>query len=341
VNAYPLFRWLLFRLNPEVAHRLTLRVLHTAGNIQPISTLLNSIYASPSHPIRAFGLDFSNPIGLAAGYDKDGIAWRGMACLGFSHIEIGTVTPHAQSGNPKPRLFRLPEERALINRLGFPGSGADFVLSQISIPRPKNLVLGVNIGKNKDTPLQETIWDYLSLLRLFAYHADYLTINVSSPNTVGLRQLQEHQALDQLLKHINEERKSLKEAVPHRRIPILVKLSPDLSDAQLNDALEVIIVNEMDGIIATNTTTSRQGILSPLAGEDGGLSGKPLFNRSLLMVEKIQKITQGSLPVVGAGGIDNAASAYRMMEAGATLLQVYTGLVYQGPGIVKRILQDL
>lgn len=341
MNAYPLFRWLLFRMNPEVAHRLTLSALHAAGNIQPISTSLGLIYASASHPVRAFGLDFPNPIGLAAGYDKDGTAWRGLACLGFGHVEVGTVTPQAQPGNPKPRLFRLPEEKALINRLGFPGRGADFVLKQISIPRPKSLVLGMNIGKNKDTPLQEADRDYISLLRLFAPHVDYLTINVSSPNTVGLRQLQERRALDRLLKQLNDERKSLTEAPDHRRIPILVKLSPDLSDGQLDDALEVIIANEMDGVIATNTTTSRQGIISPLASEDGGLSGRPLFSRSLLIVEKIQKSTQGSLPVVGAGGIDDAASARRMMEAGATLVQVYTGLVYQGPGMVKKILQDL
>lgn len=341
MNVYPLLRWLLFRLKPEVAHQLTIKALHTAGNIQLISSLLSSIYNAPARQVHAFGLNFSNPIGLAAGYDKDGMAWRGLACLGFGHIEVGTVTPRAQSGNPKPRLFRLPEEKALINRLGFPGRGARFVLQQISTPQPKNLVLGVNIGKNKDTPLQDADRDYLSLLRLFTPHADYLTINVSSPNTVGLRQLQERQALDRLLKQLNEERKSLIEEFHQCRIPILVKLSPDLSNAQLDDALQVIISNEMDGVIATNTTISREGIASPIAGEIGGLSGRPLFSRSLSMVEKIQKSTQGSLPVVGVGGIFDVDHARRMMDSGATLLQVYTGLVYQGPGLVKRILQNL
>lgn len=253
MKIYPLIRALLFRLNPEVAHQLTLSAARLAGEVQPISALLSAVYKAPSLPVQAFGLNFSNPIGLAAGYDKDGLAWKGLASLGFGHIEVGTVTPKAQSGNPQPRLFRLPEEKALINRMGFPGKGAEFVKLQLSRPRLKQLILGVNIGKNKDTSLESAAEDYLFLFRSFANLADYLTINVSSPNTVGLRQLQERQALDHLLLQLNLERERYYQP-SHRKIPILVKLSPDLTDLQLDDALEVILANQMDEVIGTNTT---------------------------------------------------------------------------------------
>lgn len=340
MKIYPLLRALLFQINPEYAHKLTLSAMRIAGEIRPINALLHSIYNAPHHPVHAFGLNFINPIGLAAGYDKDGQGWQGLACLGFGHIEIGTVTPQPQPGNPRPRLFRLPEEQALINRMGFPGMGSEFVLQQISIPRPKNLVLGVNIGKNKDTPLETAVQDYLYLLRLFADHADYLTINVSSPNTAGLRQLQKRQALEQLLRQLSEENRILTQITAHR-IPILVKLSPDLTDAQLLDALEAILATHMDGVIATNTTISRDGVKSAKAHEDGGLSGVPLFQRSLTMVGKIQKFTNGKLPVIGVGGISDATGVQRMMDAGAILVQIYTGLVYEGPGLVKSILREL
>jgi dihydroorotate dehydrogenase len=339
VKIYPLIRALLFQLDPEQAHQLTLSAVRLAGEIKPIRAILQSIYSSPARTVQAFGLSFSNPIGLAAGYDKDGLGWRGLAMLGFGHIEVGTVTPKQQLGNPQPRLFRIPEEKALINRMGFPGRGADFVLQQISRRRPKNLVLGVNIGKNKDTPLESADDDYLFLFRMFAGKVDYLTINVSSPNTVGLRQLQERQALDNLLCQICSERDRLSQ-LNTTKIPILVKLSPDLTDSQLDNALEVILSNQMDGVIASNTTISREGLKSPLAREAGGLSGKPLFERSLGMVEKINLRTGGKLPIIGVGGISNASGVQRMMDAGAILVQIYTGLLYEGPGIVKHILQD-
>ncbi len=340
MKIYPLVRAILFQLNPERAHKLTLDAVRLAGVIRPINALLRSIYNAPSHPVQAFGLNFINPVGLAAGYDKDGLGWRGLACLGFGHIEVGTVTPKPQPGNPRPRLFRLPEDMALINRMGFPGKGSDYVLHQISRERPINLVLGVNIGKNKDTPLESAVDDYISLLRMFANKADYLTINVSSPNTVGLRQLQGREALDNLLGQIYSERDRLSRLTPNK-IPILVKLSPDLTDPQLDDALEVIVGNHMDGVIATNTTISRNGLNSPLAREEGGLSGKPLFERSLVMVQKIYGLTGGKLPVIGVGGISNATGVHKMMDAGAILVQIYTGLLYEGPGIVKEILQEL
>ena len=336
MNLYPLFRALLFRLGPETAHQLTLRLMWLAGEIGPLNFSLRKFYSAPQHPVEAFGLKFSNPIGLAAGYDKDGLAWRGLACLGFSHIEVGTVTPKPQTGNPQPRLFRLPSDRALINRMGFPGQGAEFVLRQVSRPRPAGLILGVNIGKNKDTPLERAAQDYVYLLHKFSDKADYLVVNVSSPNTTGLRQLQARHELDHLLGHLLAERENFA-----RKLPILVKLAPDLEDAQLDEALEVIEAHRMDGVIATNTTLSRQGIDSPLALEQGGLSGQPLFETSLAMVTKIYARTAGKLPIIGVGGVSNANGVQKMMDAGASLVQIYTGLVYAGPGLVKHLLRNL
>lgn len=339
MTIYPLFRALLFKLDPERAHHLTLQLIRLAGGIEPVSWLLRRTFNVPEQPVQAFGLNFSNPIGLAAGYDKDGLGWRGLACLGFGHIEIGTVTPKAQTGNPKPRVFRLISDGALINRMGFPGLGEEFVKKEIIKSRPKDLVLGVNIGKNKDTPLESAEQDYLQLLRSFSEYTDYLTINISSPNTVGLRRLQEKEALDRLLSQINSERERVTSF--KNQPPILVKLAPDLSDRELDDALETILVNNMDGVIATNTTLSRDGLKSQLAIENGGLSGIPLFSRSLEMVEKIVQRTSGKLPVIGVGGIINATGVQKMLDAGAVLVQLYTGLIYEGPGLVKRILQDL
>jgi dihydroorotate dehydrogenase len=337
---YPFIRPLLFKLDPEQAHRYTLQLIRLAGNIQPINWLLRTIYSAPERPVKAFGMDFSNPIGLAAGYDKDGLGWRGLTCLGFGHIEIGTVTPKPQIGNPKPRIFRLPIDHALINRMGFPGLGEDFVLREINKPRPKKIILGVNIGKNKDTPLESAETDYLELLRIFSPLADYLTVNISSPNTVGLRRLQERQALDALLGILIEEREKLT-INGIKRKPLLVKLAADLTDPELDDVLEVVLSRKMDGVIATNTTTSRDGLKSMLAAESGGLSGQPLFSHSLEMVGKIVQRTSGKLPVVGVGGIMNTTDVQKMLDAGAVLVQIYTGLIYEGPGLVSRILKEL
>lgn len=340
MTVYPFFRALLFKLEPERAHLLTLGLLHLAGGIQPMNWLLRQIFSAPQQPVHAFGLSFANPIGLAAGYDKDGLGWPGLACLSFGHIEIGTVTPQPQLGNPKPRLFRLLADEALINRMGFPSGGEEFVIKQLVKPRSNKLVLGVNIGKNKDTPIEAAAQDYLHLLRSLAPHADYLAINISSPNTVGLRRLQEREVLDQLLSQLVAERERLAGS-SLRGLPLLVKLAPDLSDGELDDALDVLLAHHIDGVIATNTTISRDGLKSPLAGESGGLSGKPLFSRSLEMVMKIHQRTSGRMPVIGVGGIDNTTSVRKMLDAGAILVQIYTGLVYQGPGLVKRILSDL
>jgi dihydroorotate dehydrogenase len=337
---YALFRPWLFRLEPERAHALTIRALQLVQALPALQVLLRASFRAPQQPVEAFGLRFSNPVGLAAGYDKDGLVWRGLACLGFGHIEVGTVTLRSQPGNPRPRVFRLPADQALINRMGFPGLGADQVQKNLDKPHPAGLVLGVNIGKNKDTPLEEAGQEYRVLLRQFAGLADYLAVNVSSPNTVGLRRLQERAALEELLDGLHAER-LIEEARLGKRLPLLVKLAPDLIEAELEEALGVIEDKQMDGVIATNTTLSRDWLHSSAASESGGLSGAPLTRRSLEFVRRIHRLSGSKLPVIGVGGVMNEQDAQAMLEAGASLVQVYTGLVYQGPGLVKRILRSL
>jgi len=330
---YPFFRSLLFRLDPETAHAMTLRLIRL-GAYQPFAALLRGLYAAPEKPVEAFGLRFRNPVGLAAGYDKDGLAWRGLATLGFGHIEVGTVTLLPQPGNPRPRLFRLVEDRGLINRMGFPGRGADFVARQVDQEKPKGLILGVNLGKNKDTPLEAAARDYLALVRIFAPLADYLAINVSSPNTVGLRRLQGREMLEDLLEAIAAERKR-----QPKKVPVLVKLAPDLTEEELEDALEVLVRTGMDGVIATNTTLSRGELHSARREESGGLSGQPLGMRSLAVLRQIVQKLEGRIPVISAGGIMNASDARARLDAGAALVQVYTGLAYEGPGLVRKMIR--
>lgn len=341
MSGYDWVRPWFFRLPPERAHALTLGLVRLAGGLPLVPGLLDRCCSGPNRPVQVFGLTFRNPVGLAAGYDKDARGWRGLAHLGFGHIEIGTVTPRPQPGNPPPRLFRLVEDQALINRMGFPGRGGRFVARQLSHARPAGLVLGVNIGKNKDTALDDAAQDYILLLRQFAHLADYLAINVSSPNTVGLRHLQGRQALEALLGALAQERRDLLAQHPSLHLPLLVKLAPDLDEGELEDALEVILAAGMDGVIATNTTLTRDGLRSPLINETGGLSGAPLFMKSLRLVHQIWQLTGGSLPVIGVGGIHNADTAQAMLDAGASLVQVYTGLVYRGPGLVRDILGHL
>ena len=336
---YPFFRPLLFKLDPERVHQLTLHLI-SLGAYQPFNILLNIIFASPAKPVDAFGLHFQNPVGLAAGYDKDGTAWRGLTTLGFVHIEIGTVTPLPQPGNPKPRVFRLVEDRGVINRMGFPGLGAEVVSKTLKPRKDRRVLLGVNLGKNKDTPLEEAARDYISLMQQFTPLADYLAINVSSPNTVGLRRLQGRELLESLLKEIYKERSNIS-ARGGKRPPILVKLAPDLSEEELEDALGAILLTGMDGIIATNTTLGRDGLRSPQKNEVGGLSGDPLRRRSVEVLQSLVKKLDGRLPVVSVGGIMQPEDARQRLDAGAVLVQVYTGLVYAGPGLVKQIVQKL
>ncbi len=334
------------------------------GSLEPINTILRLLYAAPSKPVQAFGLTFKNPVGLAAGYDKDALAIRGLSALGFGHVEVGTVTSRPQPGNPKPRVFRLVEDEAIINRMGFPSLGSVFVQMQLNPAlrvgwlernfgiqlrgqrgrkmriRKSDSILGINIGKNKDTPNEEAVLDYLELLQNFAPYADYLAINISSPNTVGLRQLQGREALHGLLTHLHAQRQ-LEEKRLGKRLPLLVKLAPDLTESELNDAIDVILQTRMDGVIATNTTLARDGLRSEFRGEAGGLSGSPLKVRSEAVLGQIVKRVEERIPVVSVGGIMDPDDAKRRLALGASLIQVYTGLIYEGPALVKRIMKSL
>lgn len=357
-------RPLLFRLEPEAAHRLTLRLLRIGG-YPPFNSLLRWMYAPPAKPLPAFGLTFRNAVGLAAGYDKDATAVRGLAALGFGHVEVGTVTPRPQPGNPTPRVFRLVEDEAIINSLGFPSRGSEFVqlrlrplyreslverLRELINPKAKqlrgparahgNLILGVNLGKNKDTPNEEAVLDYLALVQNFASLADYLVINVSSPNTVGLRQLQGRAALEALLTQIQAQRLHEQTRL-EKRVPLLIKLAPDLTDQELDEAVGVSLDKRMDGIIVTNTTVARDGLRSDLQRESGGLSGSPLRGRADSVLAQVVAQVEGRVPVVGVGGIQTPDDAKRKIDLGATLVQVYTGLIYQGPGLVKQIVRKI
>jgi dihydroorotate dehydrogenase len=361
---YSLFRPLLFRLDPETAHQLTLQAIRVAGNIPLTNRILTQLFRAPAAPVQAFGLRFKNPVGLAAGYDKDALAIKGLATLGFGHVEVGTVTPRPQPGNPRPRLFRLPEDEAVINRMGFPSLGSEFVQKQLNpslradplqklaglLPRSKkdakgavkkgDVILGINLGKNKDTPNEEAALDYLELLQCFAPYADYLAINISSPNTVGLRQLQGRAALQGLLTQLHVQRQ-FEERNLNKRLPLLVKLAPDLGEPELDDAVDVILDSQMDGIILTNTTLAREELRSMHRGESGGLSGAPLRLRSETVLCQAVKRVSGRVPVVSVGGIMTPQDAKRRLELGAVLIQMYTGLIYRGPGLVKKILEGL
>jgi dihydroorotate dehydrogenase len=355
---YPFFRSFLFRLEPETAHQFTLQAIRIAGNFPLSRWILTQLFRAPAWPVPAFGLTFKNPIGLAAGYDKDALALKGLSTLGFGHLEIGTVTPKPQPGNPLPRVFRLPEEEAVINRMGFPSLGSEFVQKRLNpalrrrtteklIPRVKkntartlkkgDVILGINLGKNKETPNEEAVLDYLELLQCFAPYADYLAINISSPNTVGLRQLQGRAALEGLLTQLHAQRQ-FEEKSLNKRLPLLVKLAPDLTEKELDEAVEVILDAHMDGIIVTNTTLAREGLRSMHRDETGGLSGSPLRLKSESVLVQVVKRVHGRVPIVSVGGIMNPQDARRRLELGATLIQIYTGLIYQGPGLVKRIL---
>jgi dihydroorotate dehydrogenase len=363
---YRLFRALFFKLDPEAAHNLTLQLMRIGG-ISPINLILQMLYSVPAKSIQAFGLTFKNPVGLAAGYDKDGLAVRGLSALGFGHIEVGTITPRPQPGNPKPRVFRLVDDEAVINRMGFPSHGSVTVanslkkLGHCNYPhqetkrvidlrqffpeikikqKKKSLILGVNIGKNKTTPNQEAVLDYLSLLQFFVPCADYLTINISSPNTEGLRDLQARDVLEELLTQLDYQR-NLEQKKLRKKLPLLVKLAPDLTDDELDDALGVILDTGMNGVIATNTTVARPELRSKQREETGGLSGSPLRVRSEAMLKKIVRRVDGRVPIVSVGGIMSPEDAKRRLDMGATLVQVYTGLIYRGPGLVKEIVSGL
>lgn len=327
---WAVLRPLLFALEPERAHAVTVRLVQGVGALPPLRGLLGLAYRAGERPVEVFGLRFRNRLGLAAGWDKDGLAYRGLGALGLGHVELGTVTPRPQPGNAKPRVFRLKADRAVINRMGFPSRGADFLAARLA-SRPKGLVVGVNLGKNKDTPNERAADDYGALLERFAPLADYLVVNVSSPNTQGLRDLQARRELEGLLASLVARRAAI-----GSRVPLLVKLSPDLSDAALEDA--VAAAAGLDGIVATNTTLSRDG-LGAGRDEAGGASGACLRQRSLEVVGKIARLTRQ--PIIAAGGVMDADDVQRRVDAGATLVQLFTGLVYGGPGLPRRIVKAI
>ena len=332
-------RPILFRLPPETAHHLALKSLSL---LKPVNSILTRrASASASIATKCFGLTFPNPIGLAAGFDKDGVALQELAGLGFGHIEAGTVTYHAQPGNPRPRLFRLPKDKALINRAGFNNSGAKAFAQRVGTNRPK-CVLGVSIGKSKVTPLENAVDDYLASFELVYEIADYVAVNVSSPNTPQLRELQQSQQLSSLLLALQNRNRELQTS--HQRttpLPLLVKLSPDLETNDLEMIVEVVKSLEIDGIIATNTTINRDNLRSSreevVACGEGGLSGKPLRSRATIMIGQLYQLTQGKIPIIGVGGVFTAEDAWEKIGAGASLVQLYTGFIYQGPRIAQRI----
>ena len=339
---YSISRAALFKLEPETAHAMTLAAIARAGAVAPVRAALAACFRAPeAEPVEVFGLTCPNRVGLAAGYDKDGEGWRGLAALGFGHVEIGTVTPLPQPGNPKPRVLRLVDRRSVINRMGFPGRGAAYVADQLRKPRKPGLVLGVNIGKQKTTALEDAASDYEELMEVFAPLADYLAVNISSPNTPGLRQLQERSFLGALLARLAAKQTELADATG-KRVPVLVKLAPDLDSDQLRRAVDVIAESGLDGIIATNTTISREAVDGhPRASEEGGLSGAALTEMSTRIIAAIADCLDGALPIIGVGGIMSPEDAHAKLDAGATLVQIYTGLIYEGPGLVKRILRAL
>jgi len=336
---------LLFRLDPERAHGLAVGAMAGLGRVRPLCALLerrHRLAPALHRPVECCGLRFPNAVGLAAGFDKNGEAWTAAAALGFGHVEIGTVTLHAQPGNPRPRAFRYPAQQAVINRMGFNNDGAAALAARLAkLPGPgrRSIPLGINLGKSKVTSLDQAVEDYLGSFRLLADHADYLVVNVSSPNTPGLRELQDAAWLKPLLAALVAENKARVAAGRPRR-PLLLKIAPDLSFPQIDAALGVIAELGLDGIIATNTTLARPGFFSTV-NEAGGLSGAPVRRRSTEIINYISRATGGRLPIIGSGGIMDETAAGEKLDAGATLVQLYTGLIYRGPFFAAEVARAL
>lgn len=337
MNIYSLAKPLLFLLDAEVAHDLTLASLKLAQN----SGLL-SLYPQPPvcQPRQVMGINFPNAVGLAAGLDKNGAVIDAMAQLGFGFIEVGTVTPLPQPGNPKPRLFRVKAAQGIINRFGFNNLGVDQLVANVRAANYKG-VLGINIGKNFATPIDKAVDDYLICLRKVYAYASYVTVNISSPNTKNLRALQEKDALAALLAALKLQQRQLAQQYG-RYVPITLKIAPDLDHAQINEIADLLLSHEIDGVIATNTTLSRDAVLGlENAHETGGLSGAPVRAQSTLVIQQLSKRLQGALPIIGVGGILTSADAVEKIAAGASLVQVYSGLIYQGPKLVHDICNAL
>lgn len=330
-KAYSIARNVLFRLPAETAHELAIHTLaHTPAFTRRV---LRGRYGVVDEKLRStvFGIDFPNPVGLAAGFDKGAIAYDALGALGFGFVEVGTVTALSQSGNPRPRLFRLPADQALLNRMGFNNPGAEAVARAMRGAKPET-ILGINIGKSKITPLEDAVADYLRSVQLLAPFAKYLVVNVSSPNTPGLRELQDAGPLHELLAAV---------VAAAAGVPVLVKLAPDLDDSQVDQAVQIAVETAAAGVVISNTTISREGLLTPpakvAAMGTGGISGAPVRKRAHEMVSRVYRNTGGRLPIIGVGGIFDADDAWERIRAGASLIQLYTGFIYGGPGLVRTI----
>jgi dihydroorotate dehydrogenase len=337
MNTYSLLKPLIFQMDAEAAHDLTLKSLKYAEK----SGLLKLYPNAPvCQPRQVMGITFPNAVGLAAGLDKNGAVIDGMAALGFGFIEIGTITPRPQPGNPKPRLFRVKEAQGIVNRFGFNNLGVDHLIENVKAANYKG-VLGINIGKNFDTPNERAVDDYLICMRKVYAYASYITVNISSPNTKNLRALQEKEALSDLLATLKQEQLIL--AQTHGRyVPIALKIAPDLALEQVNEIADLLVLHKIDAVIATNTTLARdmvQGMQN--ANETGGLSGAPVREKSTLVIQQLSKRLQGALPIIGVGGILSGADAVEKIAAGASLVQVYSGLIYKGPKLVHDICKSL
>ena len=331
---YALARPLLFAIDPEAAHNLTLPALRRAAALG----LTSSIAKPLSDPRTVMGITFPNPVGLAAGLDKDGAYIDGLATLGFGSVEVGTVTPRAQPGNPLPRMFRLPQANAIINRMGFNNGGVDTFVANVQASRffqNKEGILGLNIGKNADTPIERAVDDYLICLEKVYPYASYVTVNISSPNTKNLRQLQGASELDALLSQLKEAQQRL--ADQHKRyVPVALKIAPDIDSEQIQTIAHALIRHKMDGVIATNTTINRDAVKNMKhAEETGGLSGSPVFESSNVVIRALKKELGDALPIIGVGGILSGEDAQTKINAGASLVQLYTGLIYRGPALIK------
>ncbi len=334
---YPAIRKVLFQFDAETIHDMTIKGLKKTGK-----SPLNALYKQnvQDKPITIMGIKFPNPVGLAAGLDKNGECINAFSAMGFGFVEVGTVTPRPQPGNDKPRIFRLPEADAVINRMGFNNKGVDYLVSQVQSANFKG-VLGINIGKNKDTPEENAKDDYIHCMRKVYNFASYITVNISSPNTPGLRSLQYGEALDELLSALKIEQKSLSEQYG-KYVPIAVKIAPDLTAEEVESIAKSLIDNDIDGVIATNTTLSREGVENhEFAEEQGGLSGQPVKAKSTHVIKLLSHALENKLPIIGVGGIASSSDANEKLDAGASLVQVYTGFIYQGPPLVKDIVNGL
>lgn len=327
-SLYSIMKPLLFCLPPEVAHTWALKGLRLA-RILKITDFFPESFTAPK---QVMGLSFQNPVGLAAGFDKNGDYIEALATLGFGFIEVGTITKKPQPGNPKPRLFRLEKEQALINRMGFNNKGVEYLITRLKNTRYQG-ILGINIGKNRDTPLEHAVDEYVDLFRLLAPFAGYITLNVSSPNTQNLRQLQHGELLQHLLRALKKE-----QSLQNKYVPLVVKISPDVTPEELKNMAAIFLEEKIEGIIATNTTLNREGLQqSSFTQEAGGLSGRPLARYSNAAIKMLHEILQGKIAIMGSGGVMTPKDAQEKFQLGAELVQIYTGLIYQGPGLISGI----